>query len=88
MKNSCPSFVCLAAEEKRCDRYPACIGCKILYNCDFCANQTTLINGKPLSCDMVYLPSACRACPKRSSENFSPVETCQSCPHHKEKTAK
>lgn len=87
MTKSCPSFVCLVADEERCNKYPACTGCDKLYACHFCANQSTLIDGNSLPCDMINLPSACRACPKRSSNDFSPSESCHSCPHQPQKVA-
>ena len=79
----CPNFECLFFSQASCEKFPACDGCDKLYLCSCCSNQATLIEGKALPCDMVHLPEHCRFCAKRLEPDFSPTESCASCPAHR-----
>lgn len=78
----CPTFICLDSDEEVCNKYPACDGCDKLYSCQHCANQSTLINGSTLACDMINILPVCRSCLTRSSPDFDPQIACARCPHY------
>lgn len=80
----CPNFDCLDATPSNCDRFPACEGCQKLFDCNLCSNQSTLVNGQSLPCDMIHLPERCRFCQQRRDPDFSPEETCAPCPVKRE----
>lgn len=86
MMRSCPNFICLRFSAERCEQYPACSGCPSQFDCSLCSNQTEVVDGAIIPCDLRSLPEPCRICSKRNEDSFT-QSVCDDCPTGRLKAA-
>lgn len=76
---TCPNFSCLLSDKTNCDKHDGCSGCSQYGDCGVCRNQSAIVAGQAVPCELISLPLPCRSCALRGQDDFDPDTACRDC---------